>query len=111
MEYPIEVFWVDEDNAWFAVSPSFGTAVSAFGDTADEAVTELQVALEAVVEVFEEDGVPLPTEHSGKIALRIPRSLHAQLTGQARVEGVSLNMLLVSYLSQQAGRGGQSAAR
>lgn len=36
---------------------------------------------------------------SGKIALRIPRSLHAGLAAEAEVEGVSLNQLILSKLA------------
>ena len=39
-------------------------------------------------------------EKSGKIALRIPKSLHAELAEQARREGVSLNQYCLYKLAQ-----------
>jgi len=38
-------------------------------------------------------------EKSGKIALRIPKSLHAELAEQARREGVSLNQYCLYKLA------------
>jgi Uncharacterized protein encoded in hypervariable junctions of pilus gene clusters len=39
-------------------------------------------------------------DHSGKLSLRIPRSLHAKLKEQARLEGVSLNQYALYKLSK-----------
>lgn len=41
---------------------------------------------------------------SGRITLRIPKSLHFKLVQQAENEGVSLNQLIVSELSESYGR-------
>ena len=41
---------------------------------------------------------------SGRFVQRVPRSLHAQLIARARAEGVSLNTLVVSLVSQGVGR-------
>ena len=55
-----------------------------------------------------EDGVEIPLpksekEYSGKFVLRIPRSLHRNLDKTAESEGVSLNTLIVSIISQSLG--------
>jgi predicted RNase H-like HicB family nuclease len=51
------------------------------------------------------DAVPGPEQHSalpsGKWVQRVPRSLHGQLAMMAKAEGVSLNQLVTSMLSQQ----------
>lgn len=39
------------------------------------------------------------SDYSGKILLRIPRSLHRELKEQAKAEGVSLNQYLIYRLS------------
>ena len=39
-------------------------------------------------------------EYSGKVNLRIPRSLHKELAEHARQEGVSLNQYMVYKLSR-----------
>jgi len=40
------------------------------------------------------------TEYSGKISLRVPRSLHRDLVDGAKSEGVSLNQFILYKLSQ-----------
>jgi len=40
------------------------------------------------------------TEYSGKISLRVPRSLHRDLVDSAKSEGVSLNQFILYKLSQ-----------
>ena len=50
--------------------------------------------------------IPAPGEienQSGKWVQRVPRSLHARLTKQAKREHVSLNTLVVSILSESLG--------
>jgi predicted RNase H-like HicB family nuclease len=58
--------------------------------------------------------IPLPTypyEFSGKFNVRIPKSLHRDLVHLAAEEGVSLNQLVVSLLSNRsAWRGGDAKA-
>ena len=38
-------------------------------------------------------------EYSGKFNVRIPKSLHAALAGEAEAEGVSLNQLVLAKLA------------
>ena len=40
----------------------------------------------------------------GRFVLRLPRSLHAALTAEAKAEGVSLNQLCVAKLATQLGK-------
>ncbi|CAN5193027.1 type II toxin-antitoxin system HicB family antitoxin [soil metagenome] len=57
--YAIVVFWSDEDGAWVADAPDLKSC-SAFGETAEEALAELQVAIQAWLEVAREKGLPIP---------------------------------------------------
>jgi predicted HicB family RNase H-like nuclease len=41
---------------------------------------------------------------SGKLNVRLPRSLHAELTALAEADGVSLNSWIVAALARQADR-------
>ena len=106
-EYGMRVFWSDEDNAYVAVCTEL-PKVSAFGSTPALAVAELQVAIAAALEVYGEEGWPLPEPRrqeafSGQLRVRLPRSLHARLAEAAEAEGVSLNTHIVSLLSAGAG--------
>jgi predicted RNase H-like HicB family nuclease len=59
-EYPIVVFWSDEDEASIADIPDL-FACSAFGATAEEAVAEVQRAKTAWLASAREHGDPVPT--------------------------------------------------
>jgi predicted RNase H-like HicB family nuclease len=58
-EYPIVVFWSDEDEAYIADIPDL-FACSAFGATAEEAVAEVQRAKAAWLATAREHGDPIP---------------------------------------------------
>jgi len=51
--------------------------------------------------------IPQPGEleaQSGKWVQRVPRSMHLRLVKQAKQEGVSLNTLVVSMISEELGK-------
>jgi hypothetical protein len=49
-------------------------------------------------------------EHSGRLLLRMPRTLHGELAQAAEREGVSLNRLIVNRLSRSVSPGTGDAA-
>jgi predicted RNase H-like HicB family nuclease len=109
--YPLEVFYSEEDGGFIATAKDL-PGCSAFGKTHAKAVTEIQHAIKAWQDAASAAGnpVPEPSSHgdevplpSGKVLLRIPRSLHASLIEQAKKESVSLNQHLVSVLSLSVG--------
>jgi predicted RNase H-like HicB family nuclease len=57
--YHINLFWSDEDDAWIADVPDLRSCC-AFGATPDEALREVQIAMEAWLEVAAEHGDPIP---------------------------------------------------
>ena len=110
--YGYSVRWSDEDEAFVAFCPEF-PGLSAFGESAAEALEQIQVAVELAVETHQAEGWPLPepqgvSQYSGQFRLRMPRSLHAELAARADAEGVSLNSLAVAYVAR--GLGSASAA-
>ena len=108
--YPAQVFWNEDDKGFIAVAPDL-PGCSAFGQTQQEALHELQDAIQAWIEAAQAAGnlVPPPSasasdhHHSGKVLLRMPRRLHAQLARAAKQEGVSLNQYIVYLLSSASG--------
>lgn len=105
--YSFNVFWSQEDQSYIATCPEFPT-ISAFGDTPEQALAEMQIALEMAIETYQEEGWPLPQPrtqptYSGQFRVRMPKSLHSKLATQAEDEGISLNTLVVTYLSQAIG--------
>ncbi len=78
------------------------------GDTADEAMQALDRAADAWIQAALDQGqaIPLPFRnqgYGGKIALRLPRSLHRQATEFAERDGTSLNQFLVSAIAARVG--------
>jgi antitoxin HicB len=104
--YPAQVFWSDEDGGFVAIAPDL-PGCSAFGESQQEALAELQDAIGAWIEAARAAGNPIPepsdpakdAEYSGKLLLRMPRDLHARLARLAKSETVSLNHYVVYLLT------------
>jgi predicted RNase H-like HicB family nuclease len=56
----MNIFYSDEDDGYIADIPDL-EACSAFGDTPDEALREVQKAKELWMEVARSEGKPIPT--------------------------------------------------
>ena len=105
--YPAQVFWNEEDEGFIALASDL-PGCSAFGSTQNEALTELQNAIEAWLEAAAAAGNPIPppstpakeSAYSGKILLRMPKELHGQLASHAKQENVSLNQYLIFVLTK-----------
>lgn len=80
-----------------------------YGDTFDEAYALAIDAVETTAAVLAEKGRPMPPpqevadDFSGRVTLRLPKSLHRALNQAAEEEGVSLNHYLVTVLSYYSG--------
>lgn len=111
--YPAQVFYSDEDEGFIAVATDL-PGCSAFGETQEEAVAELRDAIDAWQLAASNAGNPIPDPSkpqlddlpSGKILLRLPRTLHAQLIERAKYENVSLNQHLVFVLTASTSSAG-----
>lgn len=57
--YPVLIFWSDEDDAYIADVPALQSC-SAHGDTPEEALREIKIAMAAWLAVARERGLPLP---------------------------------------------------
>ncbi len=58
-DYHINLFWSDEDGCWMADIPDLKYC-SACGDTPEEAVREVRIAMEAWIEAAREAGEAVP---------------------------------------------------
>ncbi len=75
------------------------------GETMEEAVAMLPEAMAAWLAVALEDGDAIPepsatATYSGKMLVRMPKTLHRRLIEQAEAEGVSANQLAVAILAK-----------
>jgi len=108
LKYRIVVEWSEEDGEFVGRVPSL-PGCAAHGSTAAEAAREATVAAQGIIESMRAHGDPLPPQDtgakfSGKLQLRLPRSLHEHLSRLATAEGVSLNQELLSLLAEGSGR-------
>ena len=105
--YPLEIFWSEEDKGFIAEARDL-PGCSAWGATEANAAGEAQRAIAAWLEAARAAGreIPKPSvtepldRYSGKFIVRVPRTVHARLARKAKQEGVSLNQLVSSVLSQ-----------
>lgn len=80
------------------------------GDTADEALENLEAAAEGWIEAAlgANQRIPEPSDsqgYGGRVALRLPRSLHRRAVQMAEREGTSLNQFLVFAVAEKVGAG------
>jgi len=75
--------------------------LSGYGKTPEEAYGIVVDAIKTLSEAKASLPNPLPeiNEFSGRISLRIPKSLHRKLANFAEIEGVSINQFLGNLLS------------
>ena len=107
-EYPFEIrpLSKEEGGGYSIYFPDLPGCWSD-GSTPEEAIGNGRDALRSWLAVAGEfgDGIPKPfSAVSGRFVQRVPRSLHAQLIARAKAEGVSLNTLVVSLVSQGIGK-------
>lgn len=108
IEYPFEIYPLskDEGGGYAILFPDLPGCRSD-GATPEAAIENGRDALASWLEVAREFGDKIPNPFSaasGRFVQRVPRSLHAQLIAQAEAEGVSLNTLVLSLVSQGLGR-------
>lgn len=105
-KYPFELrpLTPEEGGGYLVSFPDFNECV-ADGETIEAAIVEGRQALEAVIAALEANGLPVPKPgsygaYSGKFVQRLPKSLHARLQSRARLEGVSINTLAITYIAE-----------
>ena len=77
--YPVIVFWSDEDESYVADFPDLEYC-SAFGATPQEAVAEAMLALEGWLDVAQERKLALPPPTEGYALVEAVRQLRAPAT-------------------------------
>jgi predicted RNase H-like HicB family nuclease len=97
----------DETGSYTAEILEFPGCI-AQGDSPEEAYECLESAaagwIEAALEMGQEIPEPSdPHSYSGRVALRLPRSVHRRAAQLAEREGTSLNQFLVSAVAERVG--------
>ena len=108
LDYPFEMRPLSdaEGGGWLIGFPDLPGCMSD-GDTPEEAIENGKDAVSAWILARRESGLPIPAPgdaFSGKFITRVPRSLHARLAARAKLEGVSMNALVASFIAEGLGR-------
>ncbi|MCK5133875.1 MAG: toxin-antitoxin system HicB family antitoxin [Candidatus Sabulitectum sp.] len=104
LNYKVELY--PDEGAFVAEIPDLPGCITQ-GDTMEETVALINEAKHLWLETAIDRGISIQEpknldEYSGKFLLRMPKSLHARLAGQATYEGISLNQYVVFLLSGKA---------
>ena len=97
----------DGGGKWIAAAEELPDCTSR-GDTAEEAIGGLKDAMATWISAALKEGRDIPeprteASHSGRLLLRMPRTLHAALTKAAERENVSLNQFITDSLASVVG--------
>jgi len=105
----------ESDQPWVAAVEEL-PGCSARGQTPEQAAGRIQAAIASWIATALEQGREIPepraaVTYSGRLLLRMPRTLHGELTRAAEREGVSLNQLITDVLSSAVNWQGRSDPR
>lgn len=111
LDYPFTVRPDLDDGGYIVEFPDIQYCVGT-GDTLEEAIKDAIIAKEQWLKAAYENGimVPLPAiqedkeEYSGRVTLRIPKSLHKMVIEIAKKEGVCANQFLSHLISMGVGK-------
>lgn len=112
LDYPFTIRPLsDEDGGGYLIEFPDLPGCMSDGDTIEEALANGADAMHGWIEAMRAAGREIPPPSvaddgafSGKWQQRVPKSLHRRLSERAGREGVSLNTLVVSLLSEGLGR-------
>ncbi len=105
--YTYRVYYSEEDESYIGLCAEF-SSISGFGESPEEALTEVRSVVESAVEWLSEDNETIPEpisarEYKGKISLRIPPETHRRIAILAAEAGVSVNQFITSTLERDSG--------
>ena len=96
----------DEGGGWFAEIPLLPGCI-ADGESVGKTVENLDAAKKSWIETSLELGrlvpEPLSDDFSGQLRVRIPKSLHRDLSQRAKEENTSLNQFIIYHLARGIG--------
>lgn len=113
IEYPCNIrpLLAEEGGGYLIEFPDLSGCISD-GETVEEALANGQDAVKSWLACARKNGDPIPKpslsardhKYNGKILQRIPKSLHAKIAQRAKLEGVSLNQLVLAMIAEGLGQ-------
>lgn len=100
--YTYRIEWSEEDKTHIARCLEFPSLLT-HGDTAQEALKEMEFVVDETISWMKEDGEVIPEplsskKYKGNLTLRVPPELHRALAIKALEESVSINQYIISRL-------------
>lgn len=104
LPYSIKIIPQEEGGYFAKVEELRGCMTQ--GDSLEETLRNIEDAKRGWLTVAIKKGIEIPLpeetkEYSGKFLIRVPKYIHERLAIQAKKEGISLNHLIVSLLSER----------
>ena len=108
LPYHLSLSQDDENGGEWLASVEELPGCASRGESPEKAVGGVQDAMAAWIDEALKKGKEIPeprspTSHSGRLLLRMPRTLHAELTRVAERENVSLNQFITDSLASTVG--------
>ena len=105
---PTQRILIPSDDGFYSAEILEFPGCFAEGDSVTEAMKNLEEAARLWIEAVLEQGLTVPEPsmnqgYGGKIALRIPRSLHREAARMAEHDGISLNQFLIGAIAERVG--------
>jgi antitoxin HicB len=106
--YPVTLVRGDDGEAGWTATIEALPDCRGRGATPDEALERVAAAMEAFVDSAKQEGRDVPDpkpqqSYSGRLLLRMPQTLHAELARAAERERISLNQFITDALSGALG--------
>jgi predicted RNase H-like HicB family nuclease len=108
LKEPYSRILIPNDDGTFSAEILEFPGCFAQGNTSDEAFCNLEKAAQSWILASVAQGLEIPEPamnqgYSGKVALRLPKSLHRQAARMAERDGTSLNQFLVTAIAARLG--------
>lgn len=113
LNYGIKIsLLTEEDGGGYLVEVPDLPGCMTDGDTVEEAIAKVGEAIDSWIDAAIETGKTIPkpryytddNKYSGRLTLRMPKDLHKDLVQVADDQGVSINQLILYYVSKGIGR-------
>lgn len=104
IKYPMEI--VEDEEGGYAIRFPDLTGCITCGDTIEEAIENAKEAKRIWLEDAVKEGIEIPepnsfNKYTGQLRLRIPKSLHREISQNSKREGISMNQYCIYILSKQ----------